>query len=148
MVFGERRFGVLVCSAVLTTFGAASASAVDLMRSKNVGCVLICNRGQVIGIFTERDLMRRILAAGRDLTTPLIDCMTAQPVVVDPKDRLWVLDTGSIQFGPTSPGGPKRADQPFLAALARSIDSRISFSASAASPQPVTFTHLPVSRSL
>ncbi|PQV63166.1 Sugar lactone lactonase YvrE [Abditibacterium utsteinense] len=30
-----------------------------------------------------------------------------QSVVVDAKDRLWILDTGSIQFGPTAPGGPK-----------------------------------------
>jgi sugar lactone lactonase YvrE len=30
-----------------------------------------------------------------------------QSVVVDPKDRLWILDTGSVQFGPTAPGGPK-----------------------------------------
>lgn len=75
------------------------ADAVDLMRSKNVGCVLICNRGQVIGIFTERDLMRRILAAGRDLTTPLIDCMTAQPVVVDPKDSIGVAIRRMIEGG-------------------------------------------------
>ncbi len=30
-----------------------------------------------------------------------------QSVVVDAKDRLWVLDTGSIAFAPTAPGGPK-----------------------------------------
>jgi sugar lactone lactonase YvrE len=30
-----------------------------------------------------------------------------QSVVVDPMDRLWILDTGSIAFGPTAPGGPK-----------------------------------------
>ncbi len=36
------------------------------------------------------------------------DCLVSvQSVVVDPKDRLWVLDTGSIGFGPTSYGGPK-----------------------------------------
>jgi sugar lactone lactonase YvrE len=36
------------------------------------------------------------------------DCfVSVQSVVVDPKDRLWVLDTGSIQFGPTPAGGPK-----------------------------------------
>ncbi len=33
--------------------------------------------------------------------------ISVQSVVVDPKDRLWVLDTGSIQFGPVKPGGPK-----------------------------------------
>ncbi|HEX8465391.1 MAG TPA: L-dopachrome tautomerase-related protein [Abditibacterium sp.] len=30
-----------------------------------------------------------------------------QSVVVDARDRLWVLDTGSVLFGPTAPGGPK-----------------------------------------
>ncbi len=30
-----------------------------------------------------------------------------QSVVVDPKDRLWVVDTGSIEFAPTAYGGPK-----------------------------------------
>lgn len=33
--------------------------------------------------------------------------VSVQSVVVDPADRLWALDTGSIDFGPTSPGGPK-----------------------------------------
>lgn len=33
--------------------------------------------------------------------------ISMQSVVVDPRDRLWVLDTGSIQFGKTSYGGPK-----------------------------------------
>lgn len=33
--------------------------------------------------------------------------VSVQSVVVDPQDRLWLLDTGSIEFGPTSYGGPK-----------------------------------------
>ena len=33
--------------------------------------------------------------------------VSVQSVVVDPQDRLWILDTGSIKFGPTSYGGPK-----------------------------------------
>lgn len=33
--------------------------------------------------------------------------VSVQSVVVDPSDRLWILDTGSIKFGPTQPGGPK-----------------------------------------
>ena len=33
--------------------------------------------------------------------------ISVQSVVVDPMDRLWIVDTGSIEFGPTSPGGPK-----------------------------------------
>src|SRR5262249_21968067 len=33
--------------------------------------------------------------------------ISVQSVVIDPEDRLWIVDTGSIEFGPTSPGGPK-----------------------------------------
>jgi sugar lactone lactonase YvrE len=33
--------------------------------------------------------------------------VSVQSVVVDPADRLWVLDTGSPRFQPTRPGGPK-----------------------------------------
>jgi sugar lactone lactonase YvrE len=35
--------------------------------------------------------------------------ISVQSVVVDPSDRLWAVDTGSVEFGPTSPGGPKLA---------------------------------------
>jgi sugar lactone lactonase YvrE len=33
--------------------------------------------------------------------------VSVQSVVVDPADRLWLLDTGSIEFGPPLPGGAK-----------------------------------------
>ena len=36
------------------------------------------------------------------------DCLySVQSVVVDPKDRLWALDTGSVKLGPNVAGGPK-----------------------------------------
>jgi sugar lactone lactonase YvrE len=33
--------------------------------------------------------------------------VSVQSIVVDPADRLWILDTGSPMFQPTEPGGPK-----------------------------------------
>jgi sugar lactone lactonase YvrE len=33
--------------------------------------------------------------------------VSVQSIVVDPADRLWILDTGSPMFRPTRPGGPK-----------------------------------------
>src|SRR3954454_8371626 len=33
--------------------------------------------------------------------------ISVQSVVVDPSDQLWAVDTGSIEFSPTAPGGPK-----------------------------------------
>lgn len=48
--------------------------------------------------------LERTARAQNERETSLVG---VQSVVVDPKDRLWLLDTGSIAFGPTAPGGPK-----------------------------------------
>ncbi len=64
------------------------AEAVAIMRHERVGCLLVCEGQRVVGIFTERDLMRRVLAAGNPLTTPVRDFMTPNPVVVHPKDPI------------------------------------------------------------
>ncbi len=62
--------------------------AVQLMRDKKVGCVLICAEERIVGIFTERDLTRRVLAAGKSLSLPVADFMTPNPVAVHPKDSI------------------------------------------------------------
>jgi CBS domain-containing protein len=62
--------------------------AVLVMRREKVGCVLICEDDKVLGLFTERDLLRRILAPGKSLSTPITECMTRDPVVISPKDSI------------------------------------------------------------
>lgn len=62
--------------------------AVTLMRREAVGCVLVCQDRQLVGIFTERDLTRRVLARGKPLTVPVAECMTPRPVAVHPKEPI------------------------------------------------------------
>jgi CBS domain-containing protein len=64
------------------------AEAVALMRREEVGCLLVCDNARLVGIFTERDLMRRVLAAGKPLSLSLAECMTPNPVVVRRKDSV------------------------------------------------------------
>jgi CBS domain-containing protein len=65
------------------------AEAVALLRQEQVGCLIICENNKLVGIFTERDLIRRILAPGKPLTMRLAECMTPRPAVVDPKESIW-----------------------------------------------------------
>jgi CBS domain-containing protein len=64
------------------------ADAVELMRRHDVGCVLVTHAGRITGIFTERDLIRRILSQGKPLTLTLAECMTPDPVTVQLKDSI------------------------------------------------------------
>ena len=66
------------------------AEAVTLMREQRTGCILVCEQGKLIGIFTERDLMRRVLALGKPLALTLAEVMTPEPVVVQTKQTIGV----------------------------------------------------------
>lgn len=53
------------------------AQAARLMAGKNTGAILILQDDQLAGIFTERDLVFRVIAKGLDpKTTPLQQVMT------------------------------------------------------------------------
>jgi CBS domain-containing protein len=69
---------------------ATVADAVALMRRENVGCVLVCEGGRLAGLFTERDLMCRVLAVGKPLSLPVAEVMTPDPVTVLPRDPIRV----------------------------------------------------------
>jgi CBS domain-containing protein len=56
-----------------------------LMASKNTGAVLVIDDKLLIGIFTERDVVFRVLAQGKDAaTTRLRDVMTSAPFTLTP----------------------------------------------------------------
>ncbi|MGE5638766.1 MAG: cyclic nucleotide-binding/CBS domain-containing protein [Clostridia bacterium] len=63
------------------------ADAALLMKERNVGAVLVVRQGRLIGIFTERDAVRRILAAGRDpAAVRLEEVMTPDPTTIDERE--------------------------------------------------------------
>ena len=67
------------------------AAVAALMREKKVGCVLVCQNERIVGIFTERDLMRKVLAAGKSLSLPVSDFMTPDPVQVHRKEPIGAV---------------------------------------------------------
>lgn len=64
------------------------AVAVEAMRQHGVGCVLVTRGGRLVGIFTDRDLLARVLACDLPLSIPMAECLTANPVTVHPKDSV------------------------------------------------------------
>jgi CBS domain-containing protein len=59
--------------------------AVALMNLKNIGALLVMSGDRVVGIFTERDALTRIIGAGRDPTqTHINDVMSTKLAVVHP----------------------------------------------------------------
>lgn len=76
------------------------------MHDRRVGAVLVTDkRHHLIGIFTGRDVVARVAAAGRDATkTPLAEVMTAKPVTMAPDttaiDALRLMQDGGFRHVP------------------------------------------------
>jgi CBS domain-containing protein len=61
------------------------SKAAQLMEHNNVGAVMVVVDDRLIGIFTERDAVFRVIARGRDAqSTKLSEVMTTEPQTIDP----------------------------------------------------------------
>ena len=61
--------------------------AVRCMDEANTGAVVVLEDKRLVGIFTERDLMRRVVLKGRDVaTTPVAEVMTRDLLYAAPQD--------------------------------------------------------------
>ncbi len=70
----------------VTAAGEASvAEAARLMKQHRIGAILVVKGRELQGIFTERDALFRVMAAGRDPeATTLADVMTPNPRTIGP----------------------------------------------------------------
>jgi len=63
------------------------SAATKLMARKKVSAVMVVENGRLVGIFTERDAVYRVIAKGRDArTTRLAEVMTLDPRTVTPDE--------------------------------------------------------------
>lgn len=103
---------------IMTTqvdFAEANSSLVQIaqmMKKENVGAIPVCQGSKLLGILTDRDIVIRAVAEGKDLTSiKASDIMSANPVSVEPNvdiheasrimsenqiRRLPVIDNGKL----------------------------------------------------
>jgi CBS domain-containing protein len=61
------------------------AEAVAEMNRKRIGCIIIIDAGRIEGIFTERDVLRRVVGEGRDpKSVRVADVMTRNVHTITP----------------------------------------------------------------
>lgn len=65
---------------------ATISDAVAEMNRHRVGSILVIDGGKLVGIFTERDVLRRVVGAAVDpKTSRVVDVMTANVITISPE---------------------------------------------------------------
>lgn len=90
--------------------GTTVSAAARLMKDRRVGAIAVVQSGRLVGVFTERDALVRVVAEGRDpLRTTLDAVMTRDPITIEP-DRsfahaLHVMHDGGFRHVPVAVDG-------------------------------------------
>ena len=84
--------------------------AAYLMKAQGKGALLVVEGSKLIGIFTERDALFRVIAAGRDpASTTLADVMTPQPQTIHPDEpflhAMRIMHRGGFRHLPVAEHG-------------------------------------------
>ncbi|HEX9758934.1 MAG TPA: CBS domain-containing protein [Nitrospiria bacterium] len=77
--------------------GSTVQTAVQLMSEKDIGSLLIQKDDQYIGIITETDMVKKIMAKGLDQKTTLVDDVMSFPVYTIDENEF--LNTANEQMG-------------------------------------------------
>ena len=83
--------------------------AANLMNDRNIGGVVVLDGDRLAGIFTERDVLRRVVAQGLDpATTPVAEVMTTPVITCRPElgldDCATLMTTRGVRHLPVDDG--------------------------------------------
>ena len=80
---------LLTRDAVTVTPDTSIREAAQIMTTHRVSALLVVDSGRVAGIFTDRDLRSKVVAAAGDVGAPVSSIMVPDPVTVDARTRAF-----------------------------------------------------------
>jgi CBS domain-containing protein len=74
---------------VAVPLGTTIGEAARVMKERRIGCVLVEDGGKLVGIFTERDILTKLVGTGYDPAKVRVDgVMTRNPETLTPEDPI------------------------------------------------------------
>lgn len=65
--------------------------AAKMMEDVKVGSIVVTENNVILGILTERDFVRKIVAQGKSFSTKIKDVMSSPLIVISPDETVWEL---------------------------------------------------------
>jgi len=88
---------VMIEDVITVDSEAMVMDAVELMNKHEIGCLIVTRKRKAIGIVTERDLLKRVLAKSRDPKKIKVRQIMSKPLIVGEPD-MDVEDAARFMF--------------------------------------------------
>jgi signal-transduction protein with cAMP-binding, CBS, and nucleotidyltransferase domain len=90
---------------VAIPLGTTIGEAARVMKERRIGCVLVEDGGKLVGIFTERDILTKLVGTGYDPARVQVDgVMTRNPETLTPDDpiayAMQIMSVGGFRHVP------------------------------------------------
>jgi len=90
---------------VAVPLGTTIGQAARVMKERRIGCVLVEDGGKVVGIFTERDILTKLVGTGYDPAKVQVDgVMTRNPETLTSEDpiafAMQIMSVGGFRHVP------------------------------------------------
>src|ERR1051326_4969671 len=83
---------------------ASVISVISQMQKSRSNCVLVCEEKRLLGVFTTRDVLRKVIAAEVDTSTPIKNFMTVSPttLTIDASiaEAIKLMDSSGVRHLP------------------------------------------------
>ena len=73
---------VMVTDLVTVKADITVKKAVEVMNDFEIGCLIVVEKGEAIGIITERDILKRVVVEGKDPNKTLVSEVMSKPLIV------------------------------------------------------------------
>lgn len=77
---------IMIKDVVTIDINTTARQAAKIMNKHEIGCLIVSSKGKAVGIITERDLLKRVVAEARDPEkTKVKEIMSKPLIVVEPE---------------------------------------------------------------
>ncbi len=81
---------------IVIDLNASIRDAAKLMAKYNISSIIVQKEGEIVGIVTEKDMTRRVVAKGLDFSSPIRSIMTKGIISVSPTAS--VMDCAKVML--------------------------------------------------
>jgi len=103
---------------------ASVKEAVKIMNQYEIGCLIVADKGEAVGIITERDVLKRVVSQSKDPELTKVSEIMSKPLIVGGPD-MYVEDAAKLMFKRNIKKLPIRKDGQLVGLITLSDIARV-----------------------